>query len=139
MASLLYKCVWAFALSRPSYSYMTQLFRFKGRLFWFWNFLILNSGVFKISLFLWTIDLHVHESTTDTSFDLLFSLYLVLNFHTTREEQLLPRHSAITGLQNKIHERCLTSDALSFYGSKTILDRPNHFGRVPIVLDRSKL
>ena len=88
---------------------MTQLvFRFKGRLFCL-PILILNSGVFKISLFLWTIDLHVHESTTDTSFDLLFSLYLVLNFHTTREEQLLPRHSAITGLQNKIHERCLTS------------------------------
>ena len=30
-------------------------------------------------------------------------------------------------------------DALSFYGSKMILDQPNHFGRVPIVLDRSKL
>ena len=68
-----------------------------------------QKSVIKISLFLWTIDLHVHESTSDTSFDLLFSLYLVLNFHTTREEQLLPRHSAITGLQNKIHERCLTS------------------------------
>ena len=28
-------------------------------------------------------------------------------------------------------------DALSFYGSKMILDRPNHFGRVPIILDGS--
>ena len=27
--------------------------------------------------------------------------------------------------------------ALSFYGSKMILDRPNNFGRVPIILDRS--
>ena len=27
--------------------------------------------------------------------------------------------------------------ALSFYGSKMILDRPNNFGRVPIVLDVS--
>ena len=27
--------------------------------------------------------------------------------------------------------------ALSFYGFKMILDRPNNFGRVPIVLDRS--
>ena len=27
--------------------------------------------------------------------------------------------------------------ALSFYGSKIILDCPNHFGRVPIVLDES--
>ena len=30
-------------------------------------------------------------------------------------------------------------NALSFYGSKIILDRPNHFGWVPIILDRSKL
>ena len=29
------------------------------------------------------------------------------------------------------------TNALFFYGSKTILDRPNHFGRVPIVLERS--
>jgi hypothetical protein len=29
------------------------------------------------------------------------------------------------------------SNALSFYGSKIILDCPNHFGRVPIVLYRS--
>ena len=29
--------------------------------------------------------------------------------------------------------------ALSFYGSKIILDRPNHFGWVPIVLDGSNL
>ena len=28
-----------------------------------------------------------------------------------------------------------TSNALSFYWSKMILDRPNHFGWVPIVLD----
>ena len=28
---------------------------------------------------------------------------------------------------------------LSFYGSKMILDRPNHFGRLPIVLDWSNL
>ena len=28
----------------------------------------------------------------------------------------------------------LLTYALSFYGSKMILDRPNHFGRVPIVL-----
>ena len=27
--------------------------------------------------------------------------------------------------------------ALSFYGTKIILDRPNNFGRVPIVLDGS--
>ena len=27
--------------------------------------------------------------------------------------------------------------ALSFYGSKIVLDRPNHFGRVPIVLGGS--
>ena len=26
-----------------------------------------------------------------------------------------------------------------FYGSKMILDHPNHFGRVPIVLDRSNM
>ena len=31
----------------------------------------------------------------------------------------------------------LVTNALSFYGSKTILDRPNHFGRVAIILDRS--
>ena len=31
----------------------------------------------------------------------------------------------------------LNDNALSFYGSKIILDRPNHFGRVPIVLDGS--
>ena len=46
--------------------------------------------------------------------------------------------------------RIVISTALSFYGSKMILDRPNHFGRVPImgsicfgrvqiILDRSKL
>ena len=29
------------------------------------------------------------------------------------------------------------TDALSFYGSKIILDQPNHFGRVPIVLNGS--
>ena len=29
--------------------------------------------------------------------------------------------------------------ALSFYGSKMILGRPNYFGWVPIVLDRSNL
>ena len=29
--------------------------------------------------------------------------------------------------------------ALSFYGSKIIFDRPNNFGRVPIVLDVSSL
>ena len=28
---------------------------------------------------------------------------------------------------------------LSFYVSKTILDRPNYFGQVPIVLDRSNV
>ena len=33
----------------------------------------------------------------------------------------------------------LETNALSFYGSKMILDRPNHFGRVPIVLDWSNL
>ena len=32
----------------------------------------------------------------------------------------------------------LSSYALSFYSSKMILDWPNHFGRVPIVLVRSK-
>ena len=28
---------------------------------------------------------------------------------------------------------------MSFYGSKIILDHPNHFGRVPIVLDKPNL
>ena len=32
-----------------------------------------------------------------------------------------------------------TSNALSFYWSKMILDRPNHFGWVPIVLDECNL
>ena len=30
-------------------------------------------------------------------------------------------------------------NALSFYGSKMILDRPNYFGRVPIILDGPNL
>ena len=29
----------------------------------------------------------------------------------------------------------LLTNAFSFYGSKIILDRPNHFGQAPIVLD----
>ena len=33
----------------------------------------------------------------------------------------------------------LDSNTLSLYGSKIILDRPNNFGRVPIVLDGSNL
>ena len=33
----------------------------------------------------------------------------------------------------------LLTNALSFYGSKMILYRPNNFGRVPIVLDVSNL
>ena len=33
----------------------------------------------------------------------------------------------------------LTNNALSFYGSKMILDHQNHFGRVPIVLDGPNL
>ena len=33
----------------------------------------------------------------------------------------------------------LTFHALSFYSSKMNLDRPNHFGRVPIILVGSKL
>jgi hypothetical protein len=37
----------------------------------------------------------------------------------------------------KMKERTSDSYGLSFYGSKMILDHPNHFGRVPIVLDRS--
>ena len=39
----------------------------------------------------------------------------------------------------KLTLTCQHSYALSIYGPKIILDRPNHFGRVPIVLDRSKL
>ena len=31
----------------------------------------------------------------------------------------------------------MKTNALSFYGSKMILDRPNNFGRVPIVLHKS--
>ena len=31
------------------------------------------------------------------------------------------------------------SNAFSFYWSEIILDRPNHFGRVPIVLDKPNL
>ena len=37
------------------------------------------------------------------------------------------------------HDQQHVSYALSFYGSKMILDRPNNFGRVPIVLDRFNL
>ena len=33
----------------------------------------------------------------------------------------------------------LSSNTLSFYGSKIILDRPNNFGWVPIFLDESNL
>ena len=40
---------------------------------------------------------------------------------------------------HSIYIRTLTSYALSFYGSKMILDRPNHFCRVLIVLDGSNL
>ena len=35
-------------------------------------------------------------------------------------------------IANDVYEIC--TYALSFYGSKTILDRPNQFGWVPIVL-----
>ena len=38
-------------------------------------------------------------------------------------------------IANDVYEIC--TYALSFYGSKTILDRPNNFGRVPIVLGGS--
>ena len=37
----------------------------------------------------------------------------------------------------KIEEAGGKNNVLSFYGFKMILDRPNNFGRVPIVLDRS--
>ena len=39
----------------------------------------------------------------------------------------------------KISHLLLNLFALSFYGSKMILDHPNHFGRAPIILDRSNL
>ena len=39
----------------------------------------------------------------------------------------------------KIEEAGGKNSVLSFYGFKIILDRPNHFGRVPIVLDGSNL
>ena len=38
----------------------------------------------------------------------------------------------------QIEQKRTQFNALSFYSSKMILDRPNHFGRVPIVLVRSK-
>ena len=39
----------------------------------------------------------------------------------------------------KIEEAGGKNNVLSFYGFKNILDRPNNFGRVPIVLDGSNL
>ena len=36
-------------------------------------------------------------------------------------------------------DRFLEINALSLYGSKMIYDRPNHFGRLPLVLDVSNL
>ena len=36
----------------------------------------------------------------------------------------------------KVWSEKQTTSALSFYGFKMIFDRPNHFGQVPIVLDR---
>ena len=52
---------------------------------------------------------------------LLFCNFIVLS------EEILNSHSH------------MSSYALSFFGSKMILDCPNNFGRVPIVLERSKL
>ena len=46
------------------------------------------------------------------------------------------RHLLVEKQTNKFligQKQC--TNALSFYGSKMILDRPNHFGRVPIILE----
>ena len=76
------------------------------------------------------------------SFTLIEFKYLFISKNvvkTNNKKQLFWLISALRHFQtaNDSVRRSLNIYALSFYGTKMILDRPNNFGRVPIVLDGS--
>ena len=50
----------------------------------------------------------------------------------------IPTHPPAHFVPISLRKVVFKTNALSFYGSKMILDCPNNFSRVPIVLDGSK-